>query len=115
MNGEQFKYLICTKYNIDTRFWAPEIACNKFKMTNVANHNDIYQIALIVLVDNCESFKNRMNGLIQDDWINKTKFSPIVNECVDILKTFNDPKLHMKMLNLESWQQELLNLFMSFQ
>lgn len=63
--------------------------------------DEILHVAMI-LYENCESFKNRLNGTIKDEWLTEKTFGPIAKDCVTVLDTL--PKL-------EDWQVELRNLF----
>ena len=106
MNPDQFKYLLLKKYNINCLYWAPEIAIANFKRQYIP---DNYQLAMIVLTDYHDAFKNRIEGVIVDDWLCKESFLGIINECIDVLFELSDPKL-----DGEVWQRDLLNLFQSF-
>ncbi len=118
MNGEQFKSLICQKYHINTFFWAPESAVYKFSLTKIYNEQDLYQQAIIVLCENENSFKNRVNGNIKDEWLSTKTFKPILKELILILETLylmNDPKYDShEYLKMQDWQIELLKIFKSF-
>jgi hypothetical protein len=111
MNGEQFKYLIYKKYNINSLYWAPEAAT--YNLKNKYNISiDNYLTALLVLTDYEQSFKNRIEGIIVDDWLSFENFESILKECIDILTELSDPKFIYKLSN---WQLELLDYFKRLQ
>src|SRR5687767_2868060 len=114
MNGDQFKGLINLKYNVDCYYWAPEIAVYKFKEHEKYNRTDMYQNAMMVLQYNEVAFKNRIHGVIIDEWLTKKTFEKILKEMIMVmidLCEVNDPKNNIDSLVMKGWQIELLNLF----
>lgn len=111
MDGEQLKYLLTKKYKIDCFYWAPEATTYNLKCSRIFDKNDKYQLALIVLTDYGDAFKNRINKVIVDEWLCKDTFITIVDECIQALSDLNDPK---ERLYLKDWQIKLLNLFISY-
>lgn len=111
MDGEQLKYLLVKKYNIDCVFCAPEAVTYHFKRTRIFDDNDKYHIALVVLTDYSEAFKKRIDKVIVDEWLSRKTFVDILEECIQALSDLNDPKEH---IYLQDWQVQLLNLFISF-
>lgn len=115
MNGEQFKFLITTKYKIDTITWAPEVCLYRFPETEQYNVNDPYQLAMMTLHYNELPFKNRMTGVIVDEWINKEYFKPILPQMILALEELHQlPSTSAYYLQLEDWQVNLLNLLKKF-
>jgi hypothetical protein len=118
MNGEQFKSLVHIKYHVDTTYWAPEAAMYKFQIHEVYDQHNMYQQAMYVLCNNMMPFKNRINKVIKDDWLNLKTFEQIIHEMILVLEDlvqFNDPKLQrIEYLKMESWQLDLLDLLKSF-
>lgn len=60
--------------------------------------------ALLVLTQNCQSFKNRLNGTIKDEWLTEKNFGSIMVDCVEVLD---------KLPNPAEWQLELKTIFKS--
>lgn len=56
----------------------------------------------MVLTENYNSFKNRLNGTIKDDWLSEKTFGSIAPDCVTVLDTLS---------NLEDWQVKLRDMF----
>src|SRR4029078_11424708 len=117
MNGEQFKYIINQKYNVNTLYWAPEIAIYKLHSQPEYNEEDLYQSAAIVLTLNEQSFKDRILKNINDNWLSKDNFILILDYMIDILSTlrlrFNDPKRPNNKYSLSEWQLLLLDTLTS--
>jgi len=60
--------------------------------------------AAMVLTENCNSFKNRINGTIKDEWLSEKTFGSIAQDCVMIMNTIPQ---------LEDWQVKLKEMFAS--
>jgi len=102
------------------RFWAPEALTNAFfeqhtdsQITYVENCikalDKVYDgrgqeilRAAMVLTENCNSFKNRINGTIKDEWLSEKTFGSIAQDCVTVMNTIQ---------NLEAWQIKLKEMF----
>lgn len=118
MNGDQFKGLINIKYNVDCWYWAPEAAIYKFKEHEAYNKEDLYQIAMIVLQYNEIAFKNRIQGIIKDDWLTPKTFEKILKEMIMVMNDLYqlyDPKNNIDSLIVKGWQIELLSLLKQWQ
>lgn len=101
-------------------YWAPESLTNAFfeqsndsQIVYVENcikaldkvyngrGQDILRAAMI-LTENCNSFKNRINGIIKDEWLSEKIFGSIAPDCVIVMNTIPI---------LEDWQVKLKELF----
>jgi hypothetical protein len=100
MNKNQTIQIIGKFYNGDAKYWAPEVIADN--LLDFIDQNDPYLIPLVVLIENTVSFKNRMEGIVKDDWFSRNTFHPIAEKCVFILS---------KLDKLESWQITLINEF----
>ncbi len=95
-------------FNICTSYWAPEVYgdISEFLTTLKQHHlseKDVENnIAVFVLCENGESFKNRINREINDLWLSKQTFGNIAQDCYDVLNRQND---------LEEWQVKLKEIF----
>lgn len=103
-----------------TFFWAPETYIIALFHPRTADHeayldncikafNEVYDgrgekilRAGMVLFENCNSFKNRINGSIEDDWLSEKIFGSIAQDCVTVLDTIPQ---------LEDWQVQLKEKF----
>ena len=68
-------------------------------------YNDLIPVPLLVLYKCCNSFKNRIQGTIIDNWLTKETFNPIAKECYEYLCKLEE------MACLEDWQIELKTVF----
>jgi len=109
MNPKQILSVLKERgFNIETNYWSPEQYENTalFMGTLTKHHVPIdyieNNIALFVLCENYEPFKNRINGNIKDLWLTKKNFEIIAQDCYDILAGQND---------LEDWQIKLKESF----
>lgn len=60
---------------------------------------------IVILHENCEAFKNRVDGTIKDNWLSKEKFGNIASHCISVME---------KLDGLEDWQHKLIDTFYSF-
>jgi hypothetical protein len=96
-------------YVIDTLYWAPEITIdnNLFEESCAIQNYNIWKnenMPILVLLENYASFKNRIDGVIVDNWLTKETFGPIAENCYDALSQIpND--------YLSEWQKKLKEKF----
>lgn len=62
-------------------------------------------VAASVLCSCNESFKNRLNGTVRDEWFSSKTFKPIALSCITVLESLP---------SLEDYQKELIEKFNSF-
>jgi len=103
MDGYQLKCLMVQIFGVDIdsiRYCAPEAMSSKFHLIPKEK-----RIEVIVLYENCDGFKKRITGEIQDDWLTKENFEDIAEKCIKILRLINLET------NLHDWQLLLIKKF----
>ena len=86
---------------------------NSFSKVYGTNSENIYT-AVGVLTKNCNSFKNRIDGKIKDNWLSVNTFKSIKDSCIIVLNKMQEI-LKNKNTDLEDWQKNLINVFQSME